>query len=92
MELHRALPDIPKVVIEPWSGIRAAYRAKRLGTRRISMRSWWLWTGFLKSMALRGYKLVPYTINKPQKAAKWEPYIYGIVTDFPDRFIPGGHS
>lgn len=86
MALHRQLPDIPTLVIEPWSGVRASYRARKLGTRRISMRSWWLWRGFLRSMALRGYKITPYTMNKPAKVAKWEPYIYGVITDFPDRF------
>lgn len=86
-DLHRALPEIPKVVIEPWSGIWAAYRANRVDTRRISMRSWWLWTGFLAAMARRGFQIVPYTINNPQKLSKWQPYVYGIVTDYPDRFM-----
>jgi glycerophosphoryl diester phosphodiesterase len=86
MDLHRQLPNIPTIVIEPWSGVRASYRARKLGTRRISMRSWWLWKGFLQSMAIHGYKITPYTMNKPAKVAKWEPYIYGIITDYPDRF------
>jgi glycerophosphoryl diester phosphodiesterase len=85
-ELHQALPQIPKVIVEPWSGIRATYRARQLGTKRIGMRSWWLWKGFLKSMARRGYQVVPYTMNNPQRVAKWEPYMYGIYTDYPDRF------
>jgi glycerophosphoryl diester phosphodiesterase len=85
-DLHRQLPDIPKVVIEPWSGVRAAYRARQVGTKRISMRSWWLWRGFLRSMHRRGYLLTPYTLNDPAKVRKWQPYIYGVVTDFPDRF------
>lgn len=85
-ELHRLLPDVPKIVIEPWSGVRAHYRAKQVNTRRISMRSWWLWRGFLKAMHKRGYRITPYTINNPVKAAKWQPYIYGVITDYPDRF------
>lgn len=85
-ELHRLLPDIPKVVIEPWSGIRAVYRAKQIGTKRISMRSWWLWSGFLRYMHKKGYLIVPYTMNDPKKTAKWQPYIYGVVTDYPDRY------
>jgi glycerophosphoryl diester phosphodiesterase len=86
VELHQAFPDLPTVVIEPWSGVRAGYRARQLGTRRISMRSWWLWKGFLQSMARRGYQISPYTMNKPAKILKWQPYIYGVVTDYPDRF------
>ncbi|HSH18403.1 MAG TPA: glycerophosphodiester phosphodiesterase [Candidatus Saccharimonadales bacterium] len=85
-QLHQELPEVPKVVIEPWSGLRARYRAKQVATRRISMRSWWLWRGFLRAMQRSGYQLTPYTINTPGKAARWQPYIYGIVTDYPDRF------
>lgn len=85
-ELHRALPEIPKIVIEPWSGVRARYRARQVGTTRISMRSWWLWRGFLKAMHARGYLVCPYTMNDPAKVRRWQPYIYGIITDYPDRF------
>lgn len=92
LELHHALPDIPKIVIEPWSGIRATLRARRIGTKRISMRSWWLWSGFLRSMQRRGYLVTPYTINSISCAEKWRPYIYGIVTDYPDRFVDAGSA
>lgn len=85
-ELHSKLPQIPKIVIEPWSGIWARHRAKQVATRRISMRSWWLWRGFLRAMQKQGYEISPYTMNDPLKTAKWEPYIYGVVTDYPDRF------
>lgn len=85
-ELHHALPQVPKVVIEPWSGVRAGIRARQVDTKRISMRSWWLWRGFLRAMRRRGYQVVPYTLNDPKRAAKWQDYIYGIVTDYPDRF------
>jgi glycerophosphoryl diester phosphodiesterase len=84
-ELHQSLPDIPKVVIEPWSGVRASYRARQVQTKRISMRSWWLWGGFLRAMQRRGYQITPYTLNDPAKVKKWQPYIYGVITDFPDR-------
>lgn len=85
-ESHALLPDIPKVVIEPWSGVRAHFRARQVGTKHLSMRSWWLWRGFLRSMHRRGYQIDPYTMNDPRKVAKWVPYISGIVTDYPDRF------
>lgn len=85
-ELHHLLPHYPTVVIEPWSGIRAHYRARQVRTKRISMRSWWLYRGFLKYMHRRGYQVVPYTMNNPSKVARWHQYLYGIVTDFPDRY------
>jgi glycerophosphoryl diester phosphodiesterase len=86
-EFHQAMPDIELVVIEKWSGVRASLRARRLSTKRISMRSWWLWRGFLRSMQRRGYLITPYTMNNPAKVKKWQPYIYGVITDFPDRFV-----
>jgi glycerophosphoryl diester phosphodiesterase len=86
MSLHRQLPEIPTIVIEPWSGLRAVYRARQLRTRRISMRSWWLYRKFLENLAIRGYRVTPYTMNKPDKVAKWQDCIYGVITDYPDRF------
>ena len=83
---HRVMPEIEKVVIESWSGVRASWRARQVGTKRLSMRSWWLWRGFLRSMHARGYQIAPYTMNDPYKVRKWQPYIYGVVTDFPDLF------
>jgi glycerophosphoryl diester phosphodiesterase len=56
-ELHAALPDIQKIVIENWSSLRAIRRARRVGTRRISMLENWLWPGFIRSMRRRGYEL-----------------------------------
>lgn len=85
-EFHRAMPDIEKVVIESWSGVRAHYRARQVGTRRVSMRSWWLWRGFLRAMHRRGYQIAPYTMNDPAKARRWQKYLYGVITDYPDRF------
>jgi glycerophosphoryl diester phosphodiesterase len=85
-QLHGLLPSVPTIVIEPWSSIRAVYRARALGTKRISMRSWWLWSGVLRSLHRKGYQVVPYTINNPTRVTKWQPYIYGVFTDYPDRF------
>jgi len=82
--IHAAFPKLPMVVNERWSGVRGGWRARELGTKRLNMRSWWLWTGFLKSMKKRGYQIAPYVINDPAKARRWQPYIYGIVTDRPD--------
>lgn len=85
--LHEAFPDIPAVINEKWSGLRATWRAKQLGTKRITMRSWWLWRGFITPMTRRGWQLSAYTVNDPKLAKRWAKYgLYGIVTDFPDRF------
>jgi glycerophosphoryl diester phosphodiesterase len=85
--LKSELPDIALVVNERWSGVRASSRARRLGTKRISMQSKWLWSGFIRQVAKSGYQLTAYTVNDPARAKNWERYgLYGVVTDFPDRF------
>lgn len=87
LELHQALPQVPTVVIEPFSGVRASWRARRIGTRRISMRSWWLWSGFIRSMRRSGFDLYAYTVNDPAKIRHWQQYgLAGVITDLPDRF------
>lgn len=86
IEVKRLLPELTLVVNEEWSSVRASYRARKLGTKRLSMNERWLWLGFLKSMHRHGYLISPYTVNDPSKAMRWEPYIYGIFTDYPDRF------
>lgn len=87
LELHNALPGIPKIVIEPWSGVRAHYRARQLGTKQISMNQRWLWWGFIRGFKNNGWQLYAYTLNDPKKAARWAKYgLYGVVTDYPDRF------
>ncbi len=80
------LPGIELVVIEKWSGVRATHRARKLHTKRISINQRWLWSGFLRAMKRRGYKISPYTINSPSQAKRWRPYLYGIITDRPDLF------
>lgn len=82
--VHELLPDIELVVIESWSSWCARRRARELGTMRLSMNQRWLWRGFLRMMHAKGYQISPYTLNKPAKARRWEPYIYGIITDRPD--------
>jgi glycerophosphoryl diester phosphodiesterase len=93
MELHRQLPDIPKVVIEPFSGLRASWRIRQLNklaghrTTRISMRATWLWSGFIKAVYHGGHELYAYTLNDPAKARRWEKYgLAGAITDYPDLF------
>jgi glycerophosphoryl diester phosphodiesterase len=87
LKLHAALPEIQKIVIEPWSGVRATYRARQVNTQLVSMNQLWLWHGFIAPLARRGWKLYAYTLNDPKKAARWKKYgLYGVVTDYPDRF------
>ncbi len=87
LELHQAFPAVPKIVIEPWSGVRAIRRAKQVNTTFISMNQRWLWWGFIRSVSRRGWKLYAYTLNDPAKARRWDKYgLYGIVTDYPDLF------
>lgn len=85
-ELHKALPEVPKIVIEKWSGVRAARRARQIDAKIIAMDQHWLWSGYIKA-ASRHYTLYTYTLNNPAKADKWARYgLAGVVTDYPDRF------
>ncbi len=87
LELQKALPEIPKVVLEKWSGVRASRRARQLNTKLIAMNQRWLWWGFIRPMSRAGYELYAYTVNDPIKARRWASYgLAGIVTDYPDRF------
>jgi glycerophosphoryl diester phosphodiesterase len=87
LDIHRALPDIPKVVIEPFSSLRGVWRAKQLGSNRLSMNHLWLWGGFLRAMQRRGYSVYAYTINNPARAKRWQHSgLAGVITDDPERF------
>ncbi len=79
-------PDITLVVNERWSSLRARRVCKLVGTKRVSMDQRWLWRGFLKAMQRAGYQISPYAMNSPRRAKKWAPYLYGVITDRPDRF------
>lgn len=87
LEVHTALPDLPKIVNESWSGIRARRRAKALNAKRLGMSQRWMRTRLLKSLNKRGFELYLYTINQPKKVKKWQKHgLAGVITDFPDRF------
>ncbi len=87
LELQAALPEIPKVVIEFWSGVRATRRARQLGTKRLSMDQHWLWWGFIRGFKNSDWQLYAYTLNNPKKARRWARYgLAGVITDYPDRF------
>jgi len=87
LELHEVFPDITKVVIEAWSGVRATRRARQLNTKRLSMNKLWLWRGFINPMSKRGWELYAYTLNDPVKARRWASYgLAGVITDYPDLY------
>jgi len=87
LELHRALPALRTLVIEPWSGLRANWRARRLGTNLVAMNKLWLWRGFITAVANSHLQLYAYTLNDPKKANKWaRAGLAGAITDYPDRF------
>jgi glycerophosphoryl diester phosphodiesterase len=87
--LHKALSDLPVIVVEPWSGVRAHRRAAQLGTKLISMNQRWLWWGFIRGFKNNGWQLYAYTLNDVAKAHRWEKYgLAGVVTDYPDLFEP----
>jgi glycerophosphoryl diester phosphodiesterase len=87
LELHTALPDIEKIVIEPWSGVRAARRAKQIGAKKIAMNQLWLWWGFIRGFKNSDKQLYAYPLNNPTKAKRWARWgLAGVITDYPDRF------
>jgi glycerophosphoryl diester phosphodiesterase len=87
LAFHKALPQIEKIVIEPFSGVRAVRRARQVGARRLSMQQLWLWWGFIWMISRRGWLLYGYAINDPAKARRWERWgLAGVITDYPDKF------
>lgn len=87
-KMHRSIPALELIVIEPWSGVRAHMRARKLGTRRIAMNKLWLWGGFIRAVSRSGYELYAYTVNDPAKAESWSRHgLAGICTDNPKLFI-----
>lgn len=87
VQLRRALPTIQLIVIEPWSGMRATWRAKQVQTKYLSMNHRWLWRGFIEPLSRRGWQLYCYTLNNPAKAKRFAHYgLYGVITDYPDLF------
>jgi glycerophosphoryl diester phosphodiesterase len=87
LALHQALPDIPTIVIEPWSGVRAHWRARQIGATRVSMNQLWLWWYFIKAVSRSDFQLYAYTLNDPAKARRWRRYgLAGVITDRPDLF------
>ncbi len=88
LALHTALPSLPCVVIESWSGVIATHRARQLGTNRLAMNYHFMWSGFIKLIS-RQYQLYAYPLNDARKAARWANYgLAGAITDNPARLKP----
>ncbi|HVV67381.1 MAG TPA: glycerophosphodiester phosphodiesterase [Candidatus Saccharimonadales bacterium] len=86
-ELHAALPGISKIVIEPWSGVRAHRRAREVDAKIVAMNQLWLWWGFIRGFKHSDTELFAYTLNNPAKARRWARWgLSGAITDYPDRF------
>jgi glycerophosphoryl diester phosphodiesterase len=86
-ELYQALPQIPNIVIEPWSGVRAHRRARQVDATIIAMNQRWLWWGFIRGFKHSDKQLYAYTLNDPKKAKRWARWgLSGVITDYPDRF------
>lgn len=86
-QFMRGLPELTRVVIEKWSGMRAGLRAHRFKTKHITMRASSLWGFYIRSATKHGTILYSYTINKPKKAQRFiRSGLTGVITDYPDRF------
>ncbi|MDO8265444.1 MAG: glycerophosphodiester phosphodiesterase, partial [Candidatus Saccharibacteria bacterium] len=85
--LKKEFPKADLAVLEKWSGVRAVAEATLLGTDRVHINQQWLWSGFVKSMKHRGFKLYAYTVNSRDRAEELEEWgIDGIFTDYPSLF------
>lgn len=84
---RREFPEHLLIVDEMWSGIRATSRARRLGSKDISLYTPFLWTGFVRAVSSRGYRLYSFPLNDTKKSRRWQKAgFYGAITDFPDLF------
>ena len=86
-QVHTELPQATLVVNEKWSSLRARWRMHQLNTKQLQMNQRWLWRGFLRALYRSGIQITPYTVNRPEQVVHWTPYIDGIITDYPDRFV-----
>lgn len=83
----KEMPDLTRVIIERWSGVRVGLRARRLRTKHITMRASSLWGFYIRAVTKRGIILNSYTLNDPKKASRFiRAGLTGVITDFPDRY------
>jgi glycerophosphoryl diester phosphodiesterase len=91
-EAYAQMPRIERIVLEVWSGVRAVHRAKKINTTYLSMDQWFLWWGFVRSISRR-YKLFSYPdervflkLNHTRPSWWFKHGLYGVITDYPDRY------
>lgn len=85
--LHQAFPDVGVIVNDMWSGVRATYRARKLGTKQIDLYTPFVWSGFVRGVSRRGYQLFVFPENNVQQARRWEKLgLAGVITDDPTKF------
>jgi glycerophosphoryl diester phosphodiesterase len=91
-QVYAEMPQIERIVLEVWSGVRAVRRAKKLNTTYLSMDQWFLWWGFVRSVS-KGYKLFSYPderiflkLNHTRPSRWFKHGLYGVITDYPDRY------
>lgn len=84
-ELHSQFPEVEIMVIDFWSGVRATWRARKLGTRRLGMLEYWLWPGFIAGMKRRGYELYSAPPGTPQKERLFAKFGLAGQTNTPSR-------
>ncbi len=86
-QVKRTLPEVRIAVSEQWSGVRAGHRARRLNTKHLIMNQRWLWVGYVRPLANRGYDITAFTVNDPKRAERLARMGVGsIVTDYPSKF------
>lgn len=91
-QVYAALPEVERVVLEAWSGVRAVRRAKRLHTTYLSMDQWFLWWFFVRQISKR-YQLFSYPdervflkLNHTRPSRWFKHGLYGVITDYPERY------
>lgn len=86
-QLRKQYPEIGLIVNERWSGVRATYKARYVGTKQIDLNRRVLWRGFVRTVSRRGWQLYTYPQNNLKQTRRWERAgLSGVVTDYPDRF------
>lgn len=84
----KEMPEIPRFVLERWSGIKAGYHARRAKTTNVIMRKSALWSLYIRAVTKRGYTVYTYTLNNPKTANRWiRAGLSGVITDYPERFV-----
>lgn len=93
--MHAAFPEIPIIVNDMWSSVRAVRRARALGTKQVDIFYRVLWPGVIRGLTRHGYQVYTFALNDAAQVRRWQQAgLYGVVTDFPDRMqsLRGPHN